>query len=215
MRYDAATLAARPPLVLDMPWHHRRLVDVIARLRRGSLTVKIATHRPFTMAAPEEGPEASISIKRPAALMRRLFWRGDLGFAEAYLAGEWDTPDLARLLEVLALNLDAYAGTEARSRLAQALIGLRHWGNRNTRVWDNYIGQSMMMIGNAALGVMARTVPQLNVLTVAFPMQIAIGLFALAATLPLVARFVADFEGHYIEVVAPLLRALAPMQGGV
>jgi cyclopropane-fatty-acyl-phospholipid synthase len=133
MRYDAATLATRPPLVLEMPWHHRRLVDVIARLRRGSLTAKIATHRPFTMAAPEDGPEASITIARPTALMRRLFWRGDLGFAESYMAEDWDTPDLARLLEVLALNLDAYASTDARSRLAQAFVGLRHWANRNTR----------------------------------------------------------------------------------
>lgn len=72
-----------------------------------------------------------------------------------------------------------------------------------------------MMIGNAALGVMARTVPQLNVLTVAFPMQIAIGLFALAATLPLIAGYVADFQGHYTEVVGPLLRALTPLRGGV
>lgn len=70
-----------------------------------------------------------------------------------------------------------------------------------------------MMIGNAALGVMARTVPQLNVLIVAFPVQIAIGLFALWASIPLMARFFAGFEGRYEEVVAPLLQTLAPAGG--
>ncbi len=44
-----------------------------------------------------------------------------------------------------------------------------------------------MMMSNAALGVLARTVPQLNVLMVAFPVQIGVGLFVLAATLPLIA----------------------------
>jgi cyclopropane-fatty-acyl-phospholipid synthase len=65
--------------------------------------------------------------------MRRLLWRGDLGFAESYLAREWETPDLARLLELLALNLDAYDATQRRTWLSQAWVGLRHWANRNTR----------------------------------------------------------------------------------
>jgi flagellar biosynthetic protein FliR len=71
-----------------------------------------------------------------------------------------------------------------------------------------------MMIGNAALGVMARTVPQLNVLMVAFPLQIAIGLFTLGASLPLLARFFAAFHGQYEAVVGPTLQALAPAGGG-
>lgn len=71
-----------------------------------------------------------------------------------------------------------------------------------------------MMIGNAALGVMARTVPQMNVLMLSFPLQIAIGLFTLAAALPLMARFVAGFESHYGQIVSPMIRSLAPVAGG-
>ena len=36
----------------------------------------------------------------------RVFTRGDIGFAEGYVAGEWDSPDLAVLLEALADNYD-------------------------------------------------------------------------------------------------------------
>ena len=89
MRSESATLAAQAPWVLEMPWHHRRLVDHIAKLRRGTLTVTLASHRPFTLKGPEQGPSAAITIAHPAALMRRLLWRGDLGFAESYLAREW------------------------------------------------------------------------------------------------------------------------------
>jgi cyclopropane-fatty-acyl-phospholipid synthase len=133
MRSQSATLAARLPFLPAMPWHHRRLVDHLAQLQRGSLTVQIAAHKPFTLRGSEDGPAASVTIGRPAALMRRLFWRGDLGFGEGFIARDWETPDLALLLEVLALNLDAYAGTEERNYLAQLRIRLQHWGNRNTR----------------------------------------------------------------------------------
>ena len=39
--------------------------------------------------------------------VRRTLADGDIGFAEAYVAGEWDTPDLPRLLQALAGNFDA------------------------------------------------------------------------------------------------------------
>ena len=49
------------------------------------------------------------------------------------MAGEWDSDDPARLLELFSLNLDAYAETDARHSLAQALARLRHRLNRNSR----------------------------------------------------------------------------------
>lgn len=54
-----------------------------------------------------------------------------------------------------------------------------------------------MMVGNVALGVLARTVPQLNVLMVAFPVQIAIGLFGLAIALPYVVTFFSSWPEAY------------------
>lgn len=62
-----------------------------------------------------------------------------------------------------------------------------------------------MMMGNAVLGVLARTVPQLNVLLMAFPLQIGLGLLVLSLTLPLLAAFMAGWEGHYIPLVEEVL----------
>jgi flagellar biosynthetic protein FliR len=39
---------------------------------------------------------------------------------------------------------------------------------------------------SVALGVLARTVPQMNVFIVGFPIQLAVGLSVLAASLPLI-----------------------------
>jgi flagellar biosynthetic protein FliR len=72
-----------------------------------------------------------------------------------------------------------------------------------------------MMMSNAALGVLARTVPQLNVLMVEFPVQIGVGLFVLAATLPLVATAFGAWPNTYGSVVSGLVRAFLPAGGGL
>lgn len=72
-----------------------------------------------------------------------------------------------------------------------------------------------MMIGNAALGVLARTVPQLNVLTVAFPVQIGLGLVVLGASLPLIAGALGGFGDAYLSLTSDLMGRLAPGAAGV
>jgi flagellar biosynthetic protein FliR len=67
-----------------------------------------------------------------------------------------------------------------------------------------------MMIGNAALGVTAKTVPQLNVLMMAFPLQIAIGLMTLALSLSLISGFFGDWPEHYAELMSGVLERFVP-----
>lgn len=71
-----------------------------------------------------------------------------------------------------------------------------------------------MMIGNASLGVMAKTVPQLNVLMMAFPLQIAIGLFTLGLSLPLIAGFFGQWPDHYTGLASGVLESLLVPEGG-
>ena len=70
-----------------------------------------------------------------------------------------------------------------------------------------------MMIGNAALGVTAKTVPQLNVLMMAFPLQIAIGLLTLALSLSLIAAFFGDWPEHFAELVSGVVERFVPAGG--
>jgi cyclopropane-fatty-acyl-phospholipid synthase len=57
--------------------------------------------------ASQGGPETVIVLHRWRAL-RRLITGGDIGFAEGYIAGEWSTPDLVALIEMLATNCDYF-----------------------------------------------------------------------------------------------------------
>ena len=57
-------------------------------------------------AGPTDSPDPVAIRVRSYRCLQRLATAGDIGFAEGYIAGEWDTPDLARLLTVLADNFD-------------------------------------------------------------------------------------------------------------
>jgi len=65
-----------------------------------------------------------------------------------------------------------------------------------------------VLIANVALAVLSRAAPQLNVLSVAFPLQIMVGLFALLAALPFIATFFTGWTGTYDSLVGGILNAL-------
>lgn len=132
MPSQSASLALDLPARLQLPWQARRLVRHLAKVRRGSLVVDLHGRR-FTLGGQEAGPAAAIRVHRPGALLRRLFWRGDLGFGEAFVAGDWESADPATLLELMAINLDAFAGSGERHLMTRVLSALQHWRNRNSR----------------------------------------------------------------------------------
>jgi cyclopropane-fatty-acyl-phospholipid synthase len=133
MNSSTGTLAADLPSINRLPWYQRRIISHLMRLRQGNLRVSFGPNRSFLLSGAEPGPDAELTIHRPAALLRRLFWRGDLGFAESYMAGDWESDTPAALLEFFARNLDAYKKTEARNRFVRFASRVQHWLNRNSR----------------------------------------------------------------------------------
>ncbi|EEF25233.1 Cyclopropane-fatty-acyl-phospholipid synthase, putative, partial [Ricinus communis] len=76
-----------------------------ARWTWGELTIVTPSgeRRHLTGAAP--GLAATIVV-RDLRFAARVLANGDIGFAEGFMAGEWDSPDLAALLATLANNYD-------------------------------------------------------------------------------------------------------------
>ncbi len=64
------------------------------------------------------------------------------------------------------------------------------------------------LIGNVALAVLTRVAPALNVFTVAFPIQIAIGLAAVTAALASLATWLTGWDGHLAGVIGRFFAAL-------
>lgn len=65
-----------------------------------------------------------------------------------------------------------------------------------------------VLVGNVALGVLARVAPQLNVLAVAFPLQIGLGFFVLWAAMPLLGTIFSHWASTYQALLDPVFRAL-------
>ncbi len=84
-----------------------------------------------------------------AALFDAVLARGDIGLAEAYLDGHWDSPDLAALLTLLASNRDALRRAVYGSWRSLLAARLRHWRNGNTRSGSRRNIMAHYDLGNA------------------------------------------------------------------
>lgn len=105
---------------------------IVKGLRVGSLTFVLADGRRFETRGAEPGPDGEIHVRNPE-MFGRLVRDGDLGFAEAYMDGWWDTTDLQALMDVILLNNDSVGRGFPGRGLARAYERLRHWMNRNTK----------------------------------------------------------------------------------
>jgi cyclopropane-fatty-acyl-phospholipid synthase len=81
---------------------------IAGRIRIGELAVTAPDGSRRSFRGERPGLSAELRINRARA-MRRFATGGSLGFAEAYLDGDWDSPHLARLLELLAQNEDSHS----------------------------------------------------------------------------------------------------------
>jgi cyclopropane-fatty-acyl-phospholipid synthase len=87
-----------------IPWIYRRFVQGFQRgFRYGSLNYALPSGATGTIRGAAAGPEGTIVLRRWRAV-RRLVFRGSLGFAEAYLDGDWESPDLPTFVELVTRN---------------------------------------------------------------------------------------------------------------
>lgn len=109
------------------------LLGMTSRIRHGSLDVALPDGRVAQFKGAEPGPHAAIHI-RHARVARRFLLGGQIAFAEAYMDGDWDTPDLAALLGFFLANHDAVADRYGGVALFQAMHRIWHRLRDNTRL---------------------------------------------------------------------------------
>ena len=103
------------------------------RLHCGQLAVTMPDGSRQTFAGPLDGPNAELWIMNPSVFMRRVATGGATGFAEAYMNGDFDTPDLSRLLELSARNLESWEEMLSGNRIYRSAKRLYHLMRPNTK----------------------------------------------------------------------------------
>jgi cyclopropane-fatty-acyl-phospholipid synthase len=110
----------------------RTLAGAVRHMAVGQLTLIGPDGGCAIIAGAKPGPSATLRIRRMRAV-RRLLTGGDVGFAESYLAGDWDSPDLAALIELAARNEAAMTEALRGFAVVRAWHRLRHLLRPNSR----------------------------------------------------------------------------------
>ena len=116
----------------NLPRWCETVFGILSRIQRGSLSFSLPDGRTFLAEGDEPGPHGHFDIHN-TQLFTRMVRDGETGFAEAYMDGWWDSPDLQALLDTAMLNNDAVARGFTGAGLVRAYERLRHWLRSNTK----------------------------------------------------------------------------------
>ena len=107
------------------------VLRILDQIEFGSLQLTYRDCR-WLLKGSKPGPEAVLRVHRPLRLLLQVFHSGDIGFAEAYMRGDWESPELAALLQLLAENEQALSAQSRASVPVKWINLLRHRMNRNS-----------------------------------------------------------------------------------
>lgn len=126
---DAATASLRRP---RFSLKSRVIRSALGAIVKGRLVIVLPGGARIDHSGTEPGFAATIVLDNMRAL-RRIVTRGDLGFAEGFIAGDWTTPDLVALIGLFADNVTALQKTMDGFAPVRLVNRLRHWLRGNTR----------------------------------------------------------------------------------
>jgi cyclopropane-fatty-acyl-phospholipid synthase len=123
---NTLTLSGVPPLARDT----RTVFRLLDALRGGLLEVRLPDGTAHLFGEGERGVTLQVHDE---AMFGQVLARGDIGLAEAYIDGRWDSPDVTAVLTLLAKNRDVLKRAVYGSWRALLAARVRHWTRRNSR----------------------------------------------------------------------------------
>ena len=110
----------------------RFVLKALERLSVGRLAMRLPDGTERRFGAEGEVPAAELHVK-DWHFFRRVLLDGDLGFAEAYMEGFCDSPELPALIALLAANEKALGRMAHTNVFHDLLLKVMHWQRRNSR----------------------------------------------------------------------------------
>ena len=135
-------------------------MKLLQRLRHGALTLQLpdGSVRRF---GEHPHAHAEDGLAGPVASMTLYNWKvfsaalksGDIGFAESYIAGDWNTPNLTELLKVFAANRKEVESVIYGTWAGRLLYRLKHLLNHNSKSNSKKNIHAHYDLGNAFYGL--------------------------------------------------------------
>ena len=122
------TLTAANVAVSNPGFAERQVMAALRRMTAGCLRIELPGGSIEQLGTPGADISASIVIRSPE-FFRKVMLYGDVGFGEAYVDGDWDTPSIERVISWAILNVEqspAMTGSKVKS----GVLGLLKIANR-------------------------------------------------------------------------------------
>jgi cyclopropane-fatty-acyl-phospholipid synthase len=110
----------------------QRVLRLLDGLTVGGLRMELPDQQHKVFGDTHSGPQASLRIHDWQVFSATLR-SGDIGFAEGYIAGQWDTPDLTTLLQLMVANRRVMDDVIFGTWWGRLAYQVRHWMRRNTK----------------------------------------------------------------------------------
>jgi cyclopropane-fatty-acyl-phospholipid synthase len=110
----------------------RLALKLAGLIRAGHLMLTLPDGSMHRFGGQHPGPEAHVTLHSPRAI-RRIAFGGSLGWAEAYLDGEWSSPDIRAVMALAAANEREWDALLRGSLLVRTLSRVYHAFRPNTR----------------------------------------------------------------------------------
>jgi len=128
---NALRLPLATPSPASLPRSARSVLMLLDAVQTGSLEIRLPDGS--QVRCGQTGDDTAALEIDSWAVFDRVIERGDVGFAEAFIDGEWHSPDLAALLTLLANNRQHIASVVYGRWWSLLAARLRHLFNANTR----------------------------------------------------------------------------------
>jgi cyclopropane-fatty-acyl-phospholipid synthase len=113
--------------------YQKLLFNRLQHISQGCIVINDGSNS-IQFGVPDSSGEIAKLFVHNRRFYKRIVWGGSLGAAESYIQGDWDSPDLLLLLQVLSKNAATLSKVDGvTARLLKPLrVGL-NWLRRNTR----------------------------------------------------------------------------------
>ena len=116
----------------NLPRYFRRVFKTLKTIKSGAIEISLPDGRLFKAQGAKSGPVARIDVVN-GDCFARLVRDGEVGFMEAYMDQDWETPDIQCFMDVVFMNNDQIGMSYPGAGLVKIFERLRHWLNSNTK----------------------------------------------------------------------------------
>jgi cyclopropane-fatty-acyl-phospholipid synthase len=116
----------------NLPRYFATAFGVTKKGQNGCIDFVLDDGRSFRAEGPHPGPVCEIQIHN-FGIFERLLREGQLGFCDAYLDGQWSTPDLQAFMDYIHADNDEVFDSFPGQKLVQFYERLRFWMQGNSK----------------------------------------------------------------------------------